>query len=656
MTGPKNDRGETTWGGLAAEVRHWGKWVLDRVYMEIGDLYPPIPDPAIWSKPPTMAFERETGQWKVTEPGKLKRDSSHDALGSAPSEQAEMYDADEEEKCAGEVDAVAGRIPPGFLQTVAYLWTRTVRCKNPKCGAIVPLVKQTWLCKKQGRFAAFRPDAEKRAKHVVFTVVESDSERSLGFDPEAFAIEGSATCFYCGTVADAEYVQSQGVARLTSQQLMGAAFLRPRSTGKIYLGAGGFDSGLPEDPAVLRDRTAAAAASAGVSTPFEAINPIRPSPNSRGISGLARHGVVSFGDLLNPRQMLSLLTFCAAIKESADAMAKAGVGEGLSAATSTLLGAMLDRLADFCCKQCTWNYTGGRGVGHAFTKQNLAMVWDYAETNPFNPEGASWPAAVADIPSSLAVAAQSASRPAVVHRGVATALPWREAMFDAVLTDPPYYDNVPYADVSDFFYVWLKRSVGHLHPEHFGGDLTPKKQEATALASRHCGDMAKATAEYENAMFLALREASRVLKQGGSILTVYAHKTTLGWATLVDALRRAGFNVVEAWPLDTERKARMLARDAAALASSIFLVARKRETDAPVGNYEDDVQPKLKQIVRERVETLWDMGIVGADLVIACVGAGLRPFTRYEKLNTRMAKRYRPKSSSPKSRASCSTR
>ena len=108
MTGPKNDRGETTWGGLAAEVRHWGKWVLDRVYMEIGDLYPPIPDPAIWSKPPTMAFERETGQWKVTEPGKLKRDSSHDALGSAPSEQAEMYDADEEEKCAGEVDAVAG--------------------------------------------------------------------------------------------------------------------------------------------------------------------------------------------------------------------------------------------------------------------------------------------------------------------------------------------------------------------------------------------------------------------------------------------------------------------------------------------------------------------------------------------------------------------
>jgi len=122
------------------------------------------------------------------------------------------------------------------------------------------------------------------------------------------------------------------------------------------------------------------------------------------------------------------------------------------------------QIADFCCKQCTWNYTGGRGVGHAFTKQNLAMVWDYAETNPFNPNGASWPAAIADIPCSLAIAAESASRAALVRRGSATELPWTGAMFDAVLTDPPYYDNVPYADVSDFFYVWLKRSVGHFMP------------------------------------------------------------------------------------------------------------------------------------------------------------------------------------------------
>ena len=166
--------------------------------------------------------------------------------------------------------------------------------------------------------------------------------------------------------------------------------------------------------------------------------------------------------------------------------------------------------------------------------------------------------------------------PATVSRGSATALPWPDASFDVVVTDPPYYDNVPYADISDFFYVWLKRTIGRLYPEHFASELTPKKTEATALSSRHGGDMTKANAEYERMMLESFRQAFRVLKANGQMVVVYAHKTTLGWATLVDAMRRAGFTVTEAWPLDTEMGARLLAMDTATLASSIFLVARKR--------------------------------------------------------------------------------
>jgi putative DNA methylase len=209
--------------------------------------------------------------------------------------------------------------------------------------------------------------------------------------------------------------------------------------------------------------------------------------------------------------------------------------------------------------------------------------------------------------------------------------PWPDASFDAVVTDPPYYDNVPYADISDFFYVWLKRTVGHLYPEHFANEGTPKKTEAVADAVRHGGDRRIANAAYESMMAQAFAESGRMLKPAGSLIVVYAHKTTLGWSTLVDAFRRAGFVVTEAWPLDTEMKGRVRAMESAALASSIFLVGRKRESTAP-GSYEADVQPDLEAIVRERVDTLWDQGISGADLVIACVGAGLRAFTRFARV------------------------
>ena len=185
---------------------------------------------------------------------------------------------------------------------------------------------------------------------------------------------------------------------------------------------------------------------------------------------------------------------------------------------------------------------------------------------------------------------------------------------------------------SDFFYVWLKRTVSHFYPEHFASVDTPKSQEAVVDPIRHGGSKERAKQAYEAMMHQAFVEARRVLKPSGQMVVVYAHKTTQGWVTMIDALRRAGFVVTEAWPLDTEMKSRMSARNVAALASSVFLVCRKRATIAGVGNYEEDVKPDLVRIVRERIETLWDIGISGADLVISCVGAGLRAFTQYERV------------------------
>ncbi len=580
-----------TWAGLADEVRHWGNWVLEQVRREIGDLYPPIPDPAA----PTAT----------------------EVLG-----QPQLELSGKGFKTAGQ-QRFAFQRSGAYLTPVAYLWTRTVRCKNPSCGAVVPLVRQTWLCNKTGRYVALRMIARPGERRVRFEVVERASEGELGFDPAGFSKGGNAACPFCGTVADIDYVKAEGQAKRIGEQLMAVVGTRKGRQGKVYVAADDVPE-LQPDKAEIRRRIEALCARSGLSVPSEPLPPY-------GTLGfrVQPYGLVTWGDLFSDRQMLCLLSFAAAIRDAESAMREAGYGDGHIRATMTYLAALLDRLADFNSSLCVFNYTGGRGVVHTFGRQAIPMVWDFAETDPFNPDGASWISGVEDLSAGLGDTRADAS--ADVRRGSAMSLPWPDATFDAIVTDPPYYDNVPYADLSDFFYVWLKRTIGHLYPEHFAAETTPKKSEAVAEPVRFGGNREKAMRGYEDMMARAFLEAYRVLKPGGPMVVVYAHKTMLGWATLIDALRQAGFMVTEAWPLDTEKPGRLRAQESAALASSIFLVGRKRQSQ-DIGSYEDQVRPELELIVRERVETLWEMGVSGADLVIAAVGAGLRAFTRYSNV------------------------
>jgi putative DNA methylase len=503
---------------------------------------------------------------------------------------------------------------------VAYLWTRTVICKNPNCRATVPLVKLTWLCKKDKRYVALNMIAPRGKKQVRFEVVEARSENGLGFDPAGFSKRGNAACPFCGTVADIDYVKDEGCAGRMSEQMMAIACVRLGGDGKVYLSADDLPDFVPDQEATRR-RSDRLCKASGLTVPDEPL----PKPGTLGFR-IQPYGLKTWGDLFSARQMLCLLNFASGVGEAVKQMSSCGLQKDRIRCVATFQAAILDRLADFNSALCVFNYTGGRGVVHTYGRHALPMVWDFAETNPFNPEGASWISGIEDLPAGLRDAEMELSGD--VQRGSATSIPWPSASVDAVITDPPYYDNVPYADISDFFYVWLKRTIGHFYQEHFSSALTPKKSEAIAEPIRHDGDITKAKRAYEGMMAQSFAEAFRVLKRSGELVVVYAHKTTLGWATLVDALRSSGFVVSEAWPLDTEKPGRLRAQDSSALASSIFLVARKRE-GAGTGNYEEQVKPELEQIVRERVETLWAMGIAGADLVIACVGAGLQAFTRF---------------------------
>jgi putative DNA methylase len=594
MTGPKNKQGETTWGGLADEVRYWGNWVLEKVRAEIGDLYLLIPDP------------------KNAPPKKHQGGNDDDTFA-------------EPQHVMGFADDPQQRLKPrtGYLMPVAYLWTLTVKCKNPNCGATVPLVKQTWLCKKNERYVALKIIAPKGQKSVRFEVVESRSEQGLGFDPAAGSKGGNAICPFCNAVVDSDYVKEQGVAGDIGQQFMAVATTKPGVTGKIYLTLAQLPGGFLVSEEMIARRLSELQKREAIPILDE---PIEINPRSMDID---KAGFTTWGQIFTTRQQLSLTNFCAQSKSAEKEMIKLGVSTERCTATAAMLACGVSKLADFSSTLCMFNYTGGRGVKNSFPQQSLPMVWDFAETNPFNPDGASWIAIMEDNPAVIESLSEI-SLSATVQRGSAISAPWKDGFMDAVITDPPYYDNVSYSNLSDFFHVWLKRSIGHLYLEHFATAATPKKAEIIAASYRHGGQRQKAKAFYEEGMGKAFAEAHRLLKPTGELVVVYAHKTTLGWATLVDALRKSGFIVTEAWPLDTERKGRVIAMDTAALASSIFLVARKRIGTAT--GYEDQVRPELESIVRERVETLWDMGISGADLVIASVGAGLRAFTRFARV------------------------
>ncbi len=340
------------------------------------------------------------------------------------------------------------------------------------------------------------------------------------------------------------------------------------------------------------------------------------------------YGYTTFGTLFTPCQLLALLTFTKWVRKAEEEMRKEGYEEELVRGVTTYFGILSSKMADYNATGCRW-IVETEAVAGLLGRQSIPMVWDFAELNLFGEAGSN----SLSILDGIVYAIKSCNhtdRFAQVFRTSATELPYPDNFFDAIITDPPYYDNVPYADLSDFFYVWLKRSIGHLYPEHFSGELTPKKKEIVADAKRF-GGKEKAKKFYENMMEKSLQEAWRVLKPNCPLVMVYAHKTTAGWSTLVEALRKTGFIIQEAWSVHTERPGRLREIGSSALASSIFLCARKREK-GKIGSYENEVYPQLEEIVKERVNTLFSKGITGADLVIACVGAGLKAFTQFERV------------------------
>ena len=462
---------------------------------------------------------------------------------------------------------------------------------------------------------------DREAKRVDFQVVEVPQGED--WPDQGTVRRGNATCLVCGTVVPVENVRSKAKQGNWGERML-AVVLAEGGEGKAYRPAN------DEDRAVFERARARLAELQASPTEELSLVPDEPLP-PKGTLGFRvnLYGIQTWGQLFNPRQALALVTFAKWVREAHAEMLKQGMDEELAKAVATYLGLSLNKMADLGCALSRWKLDA-EAVVNAFARQALPMVWDYAESVPISGRGASWQSMIERTADSILVCVVS-KVPPIIYRGTATRIPFPDGYFDAVVTDPPYYDAVPYADLSDFFYVWLRRTVGHLYPEHFRTPLTPKGQEAVQNPVRHGGDNEKAKRFFEEMMGEAFREMHRVLKPEGKATVVFAHKSTEAWETLISALIGAGFQVEASWPLQTEMQTRLRARGSAALASSTFLSCTKRVGQGTVGLFAQ-VREEMQKTIQPRLEEFWDSGIRAADFFMAAIGPGLEAFSRYDEV------------------------
>jgi adenine-specific DNA methylase len=452
-----------------------------------------------------------------------------------------------------------------------------------------------------------------------FDVVENED---ITFNPDLGTVrQGDALCPFTGTTAPVDYVRGEYQAGRTSQQLMAVVSVLPGRQGKLYRAV------TKEDDDDFRQASEALAALK--STCGDDIVPQEPiSKRQPRVMWVTTYGVSKWSWLFNDRQLLALVTLARLVQEAGELLGTLHAPD-YAKALATFLGVALSRFSDFNSSLCTFNYTGGRGVKNSFARQALPMVWDYAESAPFNPQGANWQACVD-------AAVETISRvnmpmPGLVLRGTATAIPVETATQSAVVTDPPYYDAVPYADLSDFFYVWMKRAVAKHNPDVFRTPVTPKRQELTEERPHTSLKDRKDSRFYEAGMGQAFKEMCRTLLDNGICCVMFAHKTTAAWEALIAGLLNSGMTVTASWPFRTERPGRMTAQSVAALASSVTLVCRKRDAKAGVALW-DDVRHQLQSVASERLDFFWSQGIRGADFFISAIGPALSVFGKYERV------------------------
>lgn len=522
---------------------------------------------------------------------------------------------------------------------VGYLWARTIPCQNPACGAEIPLIKQFWLAKKSNKKIAYKPVVNHETRTVTFELLDGRNLRAAvkqGFDPSAGTVSrADAECLVCGQVTKAAQTRQLARDGKMGERMVVVVLHHPDQVGKKYRLATRMDTDTFESAAAYLEEKLAEWPFLETPLPEEELSPV-------GTLGFRvnRYGMTQWKDLFNARQQLALVTFQEKIRgcykqlrAECEALAlfteEQSTSEDLAAAVIGCLTIIIGNMLDLNNTLCRWEPVA-EAIRGLFSRQAIPMVWDFGEVNPFGGSSGSIQLSTERFCKVIKSSAYN-TFPGVARQASATALPDPDNSLDAVLTDPPYYDSVPYAALSDFFYVWFKRIVGDLFPNLFSTPVVPKSDEAVMEPTRHDSTI-RAKVFFEETLGKAFKEMHRVLKPEGVAVIVYAHKTTEGWETMLNGLVEACFVVTGSWPIHTEAKHRLRAAQSAALASSIYMVCRKTERE-PLGFW-NDIQPQVKARVEEKLDQFWNAGIAGGDFFISAIGPGMEHYSRYERVET----------------------
>src|SRR6266566_3978633 len=518
--------------------------------------------------------------------------------------------------------------------TVAYLWARTVTCKN--CRATIPLLKTRWLCKKENKRVVLTMQPNSDETGVVFgvqtdvpplvkgtTAQKREHDKKLG----GGTMSGSGvTCPCCRTIMKMEDL------RLAGQNGRLGTVL----TAVIVDGEHGKEYRLPSADEILM-ATEAEKELSKVFTEIPFGLPEEPLPSKEALGfRVPLYGFDRWYKLFTPRQLVALGTFVKYTRAVREVMQKEGYSQEWVEGVSAYLGLAADRLADYSSAVCSWHNSGEK-LRNTFGRFALPIVWDFTEVEPCSETSGGYLGAIEWIRRYINHAlsfSHNACEPHIVQNSAIQVSP---GFFDVILTDPPYYDAIPYSDLMDFFYVWLRRSLFGLSStidDVYREPLSPKWDkehndgELIDDSSRFDGDKVKSKAVYEDGMFRAFQACYKSLTPDGRLVIVFAHKHPDAWETLVSAIIRAGFVVDGSWPIQTEQVSRMRAQSSAALASSVWLVCKKRPETARPG-WDNQVLREMQSKITLRLHDFWDAGIRGPDFVWAATGPALEAYSAH---------------------------